>query len=483
MAQIISQKDPITGKRTQIGSVEGRTIEERQSNLVNAFGISKREANQLSGDDIAAKLTGPISTTSLSAQPSFNIQTQPPSTAVKGLLGQFEASGDQFSQQLQQQADVSQQRETTAFESLFKELAGQATPAQLTADAYKKDVDPLTKEVTGLNNQLLAEQHALRRQKEAIEKNPEGMLRSQVNSELERAERESLRKQADIAVVLQAKQGMLTDAKATADRAVEAEVAFQQKKIDLLQLNYNRNKFLFDKDEQRNFENQQAERQRKLENEEYRLRAQFDQKIKQSDPLYQLQIQKTQKELQLLGQETPTERAKREKEDAAALKEAQASLPIMRDKIDLVDVLKQHPGMAGTVGAYGLSRFTPFTLDKSARQEFLGGVQKLVGGMTLDNLISAKERGATFGALSDAELSILAASASAINTWAIRDKNGQIIGYEIGEAEFKKELDNIQNLTRRAMELSGASLIADDEDALLDQLYQEVAPLNPASYY
>lgn len=272
MAQIISQVDPNTGRRVKVAEVPGRTIKDRQAALTSTFGISKREANKLSNADIAARLGGPITSDSLSGQPSFNIQTQPPSTAVQGLLGQFEASGDQFTKQLQQQAEISRDREATAFESLFKELAGQATPAQLTADAYKTDVDPLTKEVTGLNNQLLAEQHSLRRQQEAIEKNPEGMLRSQVANELERVERESLKKQADIAVILNAKQGMLEDARAIADRAVDAEISFQQKKIDLLQLNYNRNKFLFDKDEQRAFETQQADRQRELDRQDAELK-------------------------------------------------------------------------------------------------------------------------------------------------------------------------------------------------------------------
>lgn len=426
-----------------------------------------------------------ITSATLSPQTSFNLTPPKPSTKAEGMTAGFEVGADQFTKNLERERSEAAKLRESSLGGYTDALASQLTESGATAQAYgqKGGVDDIQTELDAINSQLLQEQNANRRRIEAIDKNAPGMLRSQVEAEKQRINTESLRRQADLSIIQMGIQGRFDSAKAIADRAVDAILEGEKNRLEALRVNYEENKDLFDKADQRAFETAQGDRERKLQNEEYRLRAEFDQKIKQADPLYQLQIQKTQKELQLLGQESPTERAKREKEDAAALKEAQASIPVMRDKLDLVDVLKQHPGMAGSVGAYGISRFTPFTPDKSARQEFLGGVQKLVGGMTLDNLITAKERGATFGALSDAELSILAASASAINTWAIRDENDQITGYEIGEAEFKKELDNIQTLTRRAMELSGASLIADDEEALLDQLYQEVVPVNPASYY
>lgn len=432
------------------------------------------------------KPIAPITVSDIQNVPEVMDLVQPKaSTQATGLTAAFETGTDQFTEKTNREAELAKSRFESSLGDYTSAVEGQITQSQAESEAYAKKggVNDVQSELDDINQQLRQEQNALRRQIEAIDRNPQGMLRSQVEAEKQRVNTESLRRQADLSVIQMGIQGRFDSAKAIADRAVNAMLESEKNRLTALQLTFDANKERFTEADRRAFETAQRDREMKLQNEEYRLRAEFDQKIKQADPLYQLQIQKTQKELKLLGQESPTEQAKREKEEAAALKEAQASIPVMRDKLDLVDVLKQHPGMAGSVGAYGISRFTPFTPDKSARQEFLGGVQKLVSGMTLDNLISAKDRGATFGALSDAELSILAASASAINTWAKTDENGKIIGYEIGEAEFKRELDNIQKLTRRAMELSGASLIADDEEALLDQLYQETAPINPASYY
>ncbi len=66
--------------------------------------------------------------------------------------------------------------------------------------------------------------------------------------------------------------------------------------------------------------------------------------------------------------------------------------------------------------------------------------------LNLDTLIQAKSQGATFGALSDNELRMLASAATKMGTWAKKDGDGNVIGYNVGEKTFKKELDNI-NLT------------------------------------
>ena len=63
--------------------------------------------------------------------------------------------------------------------------------------------------------------------------------------------------------------------------------------------------------------------------------------------------------------------------------------------------------------------------------------------MTLDSLIKAKQNGATFGALSEGEMKVLASSATKIGTWVDKDKNGNVKGYNIGEQALKDELNNI----------------------------------------
>ena len=76
--------------------------------------------------------------------------------------------------------------------------------------------------------------------------------------------------------------------------------------------------------------------------------------------------------------------------------------------------------------------------------DFVASTQQLMDTLSLDKLIAAKSKGATFGALSDTEMDILRSSATKIGNWRILDKNEKVIGYEISEKLFKAELEKIQ---------------------------------------
>ena len=196
--------------------------------------------------------------------------------------------------------------------------------------------------------------------------------------------------------------------------------------------------------------------------------------------LKQAQLAKTQKETRAIGEPTAAEK----KADAAALKEAKASIPVMQDKIDLIDSLETHKGLASSVGSIPLTRVAITAGVTGAAQDFAAKIHKLTGGLTLDNLIAAKARGATFGALSEGELRILASSATTLNDWEVKDAKGVGTGkWAIDEASFKKELENIKTLTSRAIAQSQGSVFSGDENNLLDELYQSQGVLNPASFY
>lgn len=407
-----------------------------------------------------------------------------PTTGSIGMLGSIMEGTDQFTQNLEQQRTSAEANKKTALDAYIDSL-GTPGKEEMTADLYAQNdgVDEIQTELNNINDQLRKEARGLDLRLRELDKNAQGLWGGALEQAKQKATDESLQRQADLSIIQMGIQGRYDSAKAIADRAVTVLTERNRARQEALRTIYEDNKEAFTMAEQREFETKQRERDRALQNEEYRLRAQFDETLRRSDPLYQLQIERARKEIALLGEETPTERAKREKEEVAALKGAQTSIPIMQDKVTLVDALKTHPGMRGSVGAYALARFTPFDIDKADKREFIGSVQKLLGGLTLDNLIQAKARGATFGALSDAELNILSSSASAINTWAKKDKNGNVTGYEIGEAEFVRELENIKQLTQRALTLSGQNLISNDEDALLDYALEELVPLNPQTYY
>lgn len=132
---------------------------------------------------------------------------------------------------------------------------------------------------------------------------------------------------------------------------------------------------------------------------------------------------------------------------------SQEKLNAATGKINLIDSLLTSKGLAGSVGAYGITRFTPFIADKADRQDFFAGVQQLIGKETLDTLIGIKAQGGTLGALSDTELNILKESASKINTWMKKDKKGQPTGkFEISEEMFKAELNKMKKSAQKIID-------------------------------
>jgi len=75
---------------------------------------------------------------------------------------------------------------------------------------------------------------------------------------------------------------------------------------------------------------------------------------------------------------------------------------------------------------------------------FIGGVEQLISSGTIKNLIDAKAQGATFGALSDRELEIIAASFSKIGKWKVETKDGRVVGYNVSAKDMAEELNRIK---------------------------------------
>lgn len=90
-----------------------------------------------------------------------------------------------------------------------------------------------------------------------------------------------------------------------------------------------------------------------------------------------------------------------------------------------------------------------------AKSNFVAGVQQITQQLTLQNLQNAKANGATFGALSEGELSLLSSAASKLDSWAIKDKAGNVTGYNVDEKDFKTELQKINNFQKLDFVLKG----------------------------
>lgn len=214
------------------------------------------------------------------------------------------------------------------------------------------------------------------------------------------------------------------------------------------------------------------------------------------------EIIKTKKETSLLGQPTPAD----VKAEKAALAKADSLIPVLNDKITAVDVLKNHPGLSLRVGPNALTRSTPvlnpqmsgvignafvgakdfLTGNKPLEltgigNQFSGGIHKLVSQEFLDKLIEVKAQGATFGALTDREADSLRAAATAISDWEVKDKNGKGTGvWNIDEASFKKELETVQTLARRAIGVQEGNIMSPDEKLILDKVFINT---DPSAFY
>lgn len=124
--------------------------------------------------------------------------------------------------------------------------------------------------------------------------------------------------------------------------------------------------------------------------------------------------------------------------------------------IQQIDALKNDKGLYGSVGPNVLARSSlDFDEVTGVRSNFIAGVQQLTNQLTLDALQNAKHNGATFGALSEGELNLLSSSATKLNSWAQKDKNGNVTGYNTTEKNFKAELDKISNYAKLDYILKG----------------------------
>ena len=250
----------------------------------------------------------------------------------------------------------------------------------------------------------------------------------------------------------------------------------------------------------------------KMELESIRL----DQLIKGAE------LQKIQRATALLGQPTAAEK----KAQVEALKNAKAAVPVLEDKMLLMEgILSSNAidsvvgptflsraggdikGIAGRVAvgaAVGAAAGAPVAgvgaipgaviggvaLGSQgladvfgSRQALISSVNQLTDKAFLDELLSLKERGGTLGQVTEKEGQALRSAASKIGTWEVKNSDGQVVGYNASEADFKKEIERIKQSTNRILtELRGSQYSA-DEQKLLDETFNSPLNDNASSYF
>lgn len=189
--------------------------------------------------------------------------------------------------------------------------------------------------------------------------------------------------------------------------------------------------------------------------------------------LKQAQISKIYSDINTPKEETPTQAKERQdKEKIAAQKAAQ--IPIIKEKIDLVNKLKDHAGLNTRVGpsAIGLPTRTFLGVGDAfgQGQDFAASVQQLTNQDTLTTLLDLKKSGGTLGAVSEKELDLLQKAASKINAWEVKDKNGVGKGqWNVSEKKFKEELDTVLKSSEALYQsLGGDKVQAENLSGYLD---------------
>lgn len=431
-----------------------------------------------------------------------NLMTPPVATAGVGasaaLADQALSVQDQFLRDLQAKQDalgVQQEKQLTGIEDVYSRLFGQGQRnEQIIKDL---GVDEAKKELNNYTNQIRAEQNALNNQIKAIASSG-GMTKEQAQPQIAELTRQSVSKQADLAVLQGAAADNFDAVSAAADRKIKSETESLQLELQARQFFFQNNKDDFNKAEQRTYEQQNKKIEQEIKNKEIGQQMIVEavaygapqSVIKQAQALYNqgadptaiqamlgkyseasmnAQIKRSQLATDAMQrkniQSQINERTIKNQPIAVTPEQQQAQLQQIGSKILDTESLIGGKGQAGAVGTSTWSRnkaarfFTGGLAGKGARNDYVAKVENTIQGMTLDQLINAKAEGATFGALSDAELQLLAKTASVISGYPkIKDKNGNVIGYEANEKDFNEQLQKIVNLGKKDYLLKGGDL-------------------------
>lgn len=249
--------------------------------LAKAKALSTQTKNEGLKQFAGSAYDKPVSSNVISAnqlRPTQPINLIPPKPAL-GVMGMNESlattamsNKDAYTQSLDTKATTAEKSSNSALDSYLSTLSGQTGQTEAQDKLYSQTVDPVKKELDDINSQILSEQNATRRKLEQLSKNPQGLFGGGLRDEMDRINRESLAKVADLSVIQMGIQGRYDSAKEIADRAVSVQMEKQRNNLEALRVNYEANKDLFNKAEQRAFEANQANRERELNKEENNLK-------------------------------------------------------------------------------------------------------------------------------------------------------------------------------------------------------------------
>jgi hypothetical protein len=459
---------------------------------------------------------------SLTNVPQIQTPPQQPAIDLNSLVASL------GNQALATQTDEKQN--TSDVESLFKQLAGQTADEQamgstLGLDQSNKDLNELQKVANQQTAQYIAE---------ATRAEGARNLRQETN-----VVQNNLARQRAVDVVLSnalisAKQGDIQYAQGLIDKAMAVKYdpikqQLEYKKFIATQLGTKASKA---QENLLNAQLKQVERQQQNEKdinsvlleaqksgaspsviEAIKNSSSYSEAIKNAGPslstlakldieLKRAEIAYKNKQMSLLGEPTAEEK-KAQKE---ALKNAKSSIPVLEDKLTLIDGILNSSAIDSTVGTtftnrgagtflgatgriasvVGIPALIGGAFDKISgeKQDLVAGVNQLVSKEFLSSVLGLKAQGGTLGQITEREGEKLQNAATKIGTWEIKDSKGRVIGYNASEKDFKDEMNKIKNSTNTILNAARGNIMDEDEQSLLDNVFStDNTALEPSNFY
>lgn len=449
--------------------------------------------------------TGAISYNTLSATPSpLSLQQPTPTIGTQGLEGYIGASLESFNRQ--QEAEIATLKDNQAqgqstIASIYERLTGQGERSE---QIYRDEgVDEARKQADDYTSQIEAEQVALRRSIDTMRAKG-AQSRGSFNDEVARLERESLSKQADLGILQAAATRRYDTASAIADRKIQMEFEPLKVQLEALKFFYGENKAELSDKEDKQFQQlitqderaytEKYEAAKTLQDTKLEMIRSASEQNAPEDIKRAIQSATTPEEVIAAAGQYAGDILARQLQAAqlAKLREAPGrdtqivdvggrkylvdsntgetireidggtvGSPLQtaaaKGNIDLISGLARDNYLRTAVGPNPLARTSVSNFFTGGKNDFVAGVEQLRSQLTLDSLINAKAKGATFGALSEGELGVLTQSATKLGTWAIKDKSGNVTGYKASQTDFKREIDKINNFAKLDYLLKGGN--------------------------
>ena len=309
-----------------------------------------------------------------------------------------------------------------------------------------------------------------RRKAEAETTNP-ALSAEQKQARLSELDRKKSSQLADIAIDYSLKAGLYNDAKSLVEEEYKSKLDIAKVKLDYYKELKNDYSSILDKTQTAQLNNLVKQEDRAFQEKQDKLKFQQQLQLKAidlSNDLQKLGVEKGLSYDQLKGIKSYADLSKIINSTVNNTKGLGNTLMIK----NIDDALKTGGGIQSSVGTGIFSRFKPFSIGKS--QSFIGNIGQIAGQLTLTTLQDAKAKGATFGALSDSELRLIAGASSKLGTWAIKDKEGNITGWRAKESDVIRELNAIKDLAKKDYEIkTGMPYV--DETTYVDTIISQIS--------